>query len=291
MPTKTYELLPNMDASAPVYQVASDGKREQIKKIPFHRPTLRQTFQDENGRSKTIRYKATSATILQSKQIEDEKIPANDPFSTQEYNDLMFRWGVLETDNVTAQEYLEAHPEFLGFKGKCPDVKQPRYKLIDRAADAEEKNEDIWKRVDAMTKIRKMNLEELQSLMIRVNGFAFKTPDNLKDCQNAMVDFIDDAGDKELDAVLKEDENVTVDEKMSILIGKLINADTLSFDAVAGKISKKDKDGNWITIREMSSEYSMEERMRLFSDFLNTEDGKPLRTDLENDLKKVSKKK
>lgn len=283
MPTKTYELLPNMDADAPVYQTLPDGKRERVTKIPFHRPNLRITFQDaKTNKSRTIRYKATSATIDQNVQILEEKIPANEPFTTQEYNDLMFRFGTLTTDNETAQEYLEAHPEFLGFKGKCPDVRQPKYKLVDEVAEAKEKNDDIWQRVDAINKIRNMGLEELQSLMIRLNGFAFKTPNTIKECQNSLVEFIDDAGEKELKAILKEE--TTVDEKMTILIGKLMNADLLSFDAVQGKISRKDKDGKWVTVREMSSEYELPERMRLFSDFLNTEDGKPLRIDLEKAL-------
>lgn len=289
MATKTYELLPHMDADAPVYQVASDGKRERVTKIPFHRPNLRITFQAENGRNKTIRYKATSTTIDQNEQIEKEKIPANEPFSSQEYNDLMFRFGTLTTDNLTAQEYLEAHPEFTGFKGKCPSVRQPCYKLVDEVKDTEEKNEDIWKRVDAAVKIRNLGLEELQSLMIRLNGFAYKTPTTIKDCQNALIDFIDDAGENELNAILKDEANTTVDEKTTILIGKLINADLLSFDAVVGNIAKKDKDGKWINIRTLSNEYSLEERMRLFSDFLNTEDGKPLRLDLEGSLKKSKK--
>jgi hypothetical protein len=285
MALKHYELLPNMDAAAPVYQTLPDGKREQIKKIPFYRPTLRQTFQDEKWRSKTIRYKATSSTIDQKEQIEVEKILANEPFSTQEYNDLMFRFASLSTDNLTAQEYLEAHPDFLGFKGKRPaEIREARYKLVDEVADAEEKNDDSWKRFDAMLKIRGLNLEQLQSLMLRLNGYAFKTPNTVKECQNGLIEFIDDAGEKELDALFKEEGETTVDENMTILIGKLLNAELLSFDAVQGKISKKDKDGKWITIREMSTEYSLEERMRLFSDFLNTEDGKPLKIDLENSL-------
>ena len=81
----------------------------------------------------------------------------------------------------------------------------------------------------------------------------------------------------------------TIDDKTTILIGSLLNAGLISFDATEGKISKKDKDGKWIVVREMSDEYSMEERKRLFSDFLNTDDGKALKTDLEKDLKAFEK--
>jgi hypothetical protein len=40
----------------------------------------------------------------------------------------------------------------------------------------------------------------------------------------------------------------------------------------------------------MSAEYSLSERKRLFSDFLNSSDGKLLKDDLENDLKEAGKK-
>lgn len=290
MALKTYELLPNMDADAPVYQTLPDNKREQVKKIPFHRPTLRQTFQDENGKSKTIRFKETCETIDQNKQILDEKIPANEPFTQAERDALVFRYGVLQTDNITAQDYLEAHPEFLGFVGKRPsEIREPRYKLVDEVVDAKNKNTDIRKRVKAANKIIDLTLEEAQAMLIRLNGSFFKTPTEVEDCQNLLMDFVDDAEEGGLDAVLLDESKITVDDKTTILIGKLINQDTLSFDKVEGKISKKDADGKWITIRDMSSTYSLDERMRMLSDFLNTEEGKPLRIDLEKDLKKSKK--
>ncbi len=40
----------------------------------------------------------------------------------------------------------------------------------------------------------------------------------------------------------------------------------------------------------MANEYSMEEKRRLFSDFLNTDTGKALREDLENDLRSFDAK-
>lgn len=290
MATKTYELLPNMEAAAPVYQSLPDGKREQVRKIPFHRPTLRQTFQDENGKSKTIRFKEVCETIDQNKQILEEKIPANDPFTTTEREALMFRYGSLTTDNLTAQAYLEAHPEFLGFKGKCADVREPRYKLVDEVAEAKTKNSDVRLRVNAAKKVLDMeSLDELQSLIIRLNGAHVKPPNSVEDCQNDLMDFIDDAEEAGLKAVLKEEKDASVDEQTRVLLTKLINADLISFDAVVGVISKKDKDGKWAAVRQMSNEYPVEERMRLFSDWLNTEDGKPLKLDLEKDAKKIKK--
>ena len=51
MAVKTYVLLENMDANAPVYRTTPDGKRSQVKKIPFFKTRLRQEFTDENGKS------------------------------------------------------------------------------------------------------------------------------------------------------------------------------------------------------------------------------------------------
>lgn len=284
MPTKTYVLLPCMDANAPVYQQLPDGKRVQIKKIPVHRPTLRQTFMKDN-KAVTIRYKANSNTIYQDIQIKEEKIEANEPFTQREFRDPEFRFGVnvVPEQKKNLQDYLEAHPEFEGFTGLCDDVSQPRYKLLDEEGDDEMKNADTLKRIKAANKVAGMtNLGELQAMLIRLNGSFFQTPKKVFQCQNLLWDFIDDHEGKALDDVLKDEENI--DEKTSILIGKLMNADKLSFDAVQGKISKRGKGGEWITVREMSAEYPLTERMRLFSDFLNTADGKPLKNDLENDL-------
>lgn len=295
MAVKTYVLLENMDAEAKIYQTTADGQRIQVKKMPFHRPTLRQTFYTPEGVSKTIRYKlgATDASgksvIDQREQMDRLKIEANDPFTQQERRDLMFRHGVLTTNKLIAQDYLEAHPECLGFEGTCDDVREPRYKLLDNVATAKIKNNDMRLRVKAANKILDLNLEEAQATLIRLNGSFFTTPTDLEDCQNLLMEFVDDAEEAGLKAVLKEDSETTVDEKTTVLIGSLLNANILSFNAINGNISKKDKDGKWMAIRSISSEHSLEEKVRLFSDFLNDE-GKTLRFDLEKDLKNISKK-
>ena len=285
---KTYILLESMDADAPVYQTLSDGTRMQVKKIRSHRPTLRQDFQDEDGVGKVIRYKIGSQTIDQRVQIEKEKLEANARFTTQEYKDLDFNFGVLVTNKKMAQEYLEAHPEFEGFKGFCDDVRTPRYKLLDEAGEQKLKNSDTRKRIKAANKIIDLDLEAATALLIRLNGSFFVTPNELEECQNLLIDFVDNAEEAGLDGVLKEEVDTTVDEKTTVLIGKLINAKILSFDAVEGKITKL-KGGKEIVLRDMSSEYSMDERKRLFSDFLNTKDGSALKNDLENDLVDLEK--
>lgn len=295
MPIKTYVLLDSMDSQAPIYQTTADGKRVQIKKMPYWRPYLRVTYQNEDGKSKTIRYKSSAtdsdgnSVLDQREQIDKLKIDANDPFTKTERRDLEFRNGILVTNKLISQDYLEMYPAIDGFKGFCDEVNQPVYKLLDEALENKIKNKDMRKRIKAANKIIDMELEEATALLIRLNGSFFETPKELDECQNFLMQFIDDAEEAGLDAVLQNE--INIDDQTTILIGKLINQGTLSFDAVEGKISKKDKSGKWITIRDMSSEYTVEERKRLFSDFLNSPSGKPLKDDLESDFSTAEKAK
>lgn len=298
---KTYVLLSSLDADAPVFQKTADGQRIQIKKIPVWHPYLRISFQDENGIGRVNRYKAHSVNgegkviLDQREQIEKLKIEANEPFTRNEKKDVEFRSGVLFTNKLVAQAYLEAYPGFEGFKGTCDEIREPQYKLLDEATEALIKNSDTRKRIKAAAKVLNSNLEDAKEMLIRLNGSFFETPNtgneeaDLGESQNMLWAFIDDAEEAGLDAVLMEEKDINIDDKTTILIGRLLNSNILSFDAVEGKISKKDKDSKWLTVRDMSDEYSLEERKRLFSDFLNTDDGKTLKTDLEKDLKALEK--
>lgn len=307
MSLKTYVLLSSLDADAPVYQQTPNG-RVQVKKIPVWRPYLRVSYQDEKGVGKVIRYKANAVLseekngqtvdriiLDQREQIDKLKIEANEPFTRHEMRDLEFKSGVCFTNKVVAQAYLEAYPGFEGFKGSCDEIREPQYKLLDEAAEAMLKNSDTRKRIKAAAKVLDLKLNEAREMIIRLNGSFVETPNtgndeaDLSECQNMLWAFVDDAEEKGLDAVLMEEKDITIDDKTTVLIGSLLNAKLLSFDATEGTISKKDKDGKWITVREMSDEYSIEERKRLFSDFLNTDDGKALKTDLEKDLKAFEK--
>jgi len=307
MSLKTYVLLSSLDADAPVFQQTPEG-RMQVKKIPTWKPYLRIPFQDEKGVGKVIRYKANAVLseekdgkivdriiLDQREQIDKLKIEANEPFTRHEYRDLEFKSGVCFTNKLVAQAYLEAYPGFEGFKGTCDEVREPQYKLLDEAAEALLKNSDTRKRIKAASKVLDLKLNEAREMIIRLNGSFVETPNtgndeaDLSECQNMLWAFVDDAEEKGLEAVLMDEKDITVDDKTTILIGSLLNAKLISFDATEGTISKKDKDGKWSVVREMSDEYPMEERKRLFSDFLNTEDGKALKTDLEKDLKAFEK--
>ena len=297
MSAKTYVLLDSLNSDAPIYQRVVGDQRVKVSKPPFYPIYLRVTFQDKNGVSKTIRYKENASdadgnpVIDQRIQIDKLKIDANEPFTQNERRDRSFRNGILVTNKKVLQTYVEAYPGCEGFEGTCDDVPQPIYKILDKAAQEKVKNSDIRKRVKAANKIIDLELDEAQAMLIRLNGSFFETPKELEECQNLLMEFVDDAEEAGLDAVLRDDKDINIDDKTTILIGKLVNAEMLSFDKLDGKISKKDKNGKWIEIREMSSEYPLNERVRLFSDFLNTDDGKALKNDLEKDLKSLDKKK
>lgn len=295
MKTKTYVTLEALDATAPIYQTTQGGQRSRITKRPFYRPYLQITYTGVDGKNKTIRYKKVSNTIYQDEQIKDG-IPANERFTQSERDELYFRHGILTTTLPLAQTFLDNHPENENFKGQC-EVRKA-FKELDKAVEDKITNAELKKRAKAANKIFNLSLSEAQELLIRINGSYFKTPSPedyegtneekeesaLALCQNMLVDFLDDTNEAGIDEILKENKELNIDEQNTVLIGKLINKGLLSFSQTEGKISKKGKDGSWIEVRDMSDQYTMDEKKRLFSDFLNTKDGKDLKNDLENDL-------
>lgn len=288
---KMYVMLDALDATAPVFNVVNN-QRIRITKVPRDSPFLQVTFMDNTDRlNKTIRYKSNSNYIFQSDQIEKEKMLANEQFTQTEREDLIFKNGLLVAPKEITQKFLDKHPQNENFDGICDHVRQPMFKELDKGKEIKTTNEDLRKRTKAAGKILGLELEEAQALLIRLNGSFFDTPEDVEECQNMLIDFLDDTNDAGLDDILKEDDALNIDETTTVLIGKLINSGLLSFDQVEGKISKKAKDGKWIVLRDMSNEYGMDEKKRLFSDFLNTADGKALKNDLENDIKNIDKPK
>lgn len=284
MARKTYVLLDALNVDTPAYQQLPGNQRVQITKIPWHRPYLRLPVHGEDGVVRMLRYKATSKYLFEDEQMEKEKIDANAKFTDQERDDLYFRHGVLVTEKLQAQKFLEANPEFIGSEYKSENVRNKCYKLLDEKAEALIKNKDHARRIKAASKIMGLELKDAQEMIIRLNGSFVKTPDEVEECQNWLIQFLDDSDDAGIDEIMKGEKEITVDEKTTVLIGKLLKAKLLSFDEVPGQVSKKDKTGKWISVREMSTEYSMEQRKSLFSDFLNMEEGKVLKSDLEKDL-------
>lgn len=292
MPIKTYVLLESMNADAPVYQRVTGDQRVKVTKMPYWAPYLRITFQDENGMSKTIRYKENAvldgkSVLDQRDQIDKLKIDANEPFTQNERRDRLFKNGVLTTQKTVLQDYLEIYPAMEGFKGTCDDVRDAVYKLMDKTLEGKIKNKEIKLRVQAANRILSLNHEEASAMMIRLNGSYVKAPDELEDCQNMLMEFADDSDEAGLIAILKKDEDVTVDETTRITIGLLMTAGLLKFDATNGVISKK-RGNDFVELRVISTEYDVLERERLFCDFLNSKEGMSLKNDLEGDLIKYN---
>jgi len=288
MDYKTFVLLPTMDATAPIFQQVQEGQRIRLTRIPRHRPHLQVTFTNEEGKNKTLRYKSNTDKIWQDEQIKDG-ILANDKFTNNERNDPYFRNGVLVTNKPTLINFLLAHPEHQGFKGICDDVREPTFKMVDKAGDMKSKNTEFNLRVDAAVKIKNLQeLKDAQDLLLRLNGTWFTTPDDLDECKDLLIDFLDNAEEAGLKAILKEPKDLTVDEKTHILVGKMINAGKLSFDVVEGKVCKKDRDGKWIEIRDIPTTFTADEKARMFTGWLNTMDGVLLMNDFEIELGLVS---
>lgn len=298
MPVKTYVLLPHTRSAVPAYQRVNKDQRIQLNKRPVDHAYRKLTFTTPDGKNRTARLKLNCNTIWQDEQMKpDIGIPANEPFTQQEHDAVKFVYEILMTNNKTVQTYLESIPQYDKWWEKKEGVEwngysdeKPLYTLLDKDVEAKTTNEEFKKRLKAANKIAEIeDLKEMQDLMIRLNGSFFTPPDNLIDCQNALIEFVDDADDAMLDALLKEDKDVSIDEKVTILIGRAINEGIISFEAVANQVSKKKGEG-WISVKEISSEYSVDERKRYFAEFLISEDGKLLRSDLEKEVEKKETK-
>lgn len=285
---KTYVLIESMNNTVPIFQRVNKDQRVPIVKRATYAPYLQLIMQDKDGISKHVRYKEGCKTFDFDEQVEKYKIPANAKYTQSEYKDRQFIDGVLVTNKKTLQDWLEMIPSFDGSENTSDEI-QVAYTIYDKSNENKIQNAATRKRAKAVDKVLNLDLEAAHALIIRLNGSFFVPPDDLDECQNMLVEFVDAAEDKGLDAVLVTDAELTIDEKTTILIGSAINAGILSFDKVEGKISKKGKDGKFAPVRDMSSEYTLDERKRLFSDFLNTDDGKALKDDIEKDLKKVKK--
>ena len=287
MSIKTYVLLEHMNpTSNNLFIRTSKTSRQVQNKLPWYRPYLKVTFTDEKGQNKTIRFKSTSNTIFQDEQMK-AGIPANEKFRTQEYRALEFRHSVLTTDDQTIQAYLEAYPGFDGFKGKCADVRRPEYTIYDKKAETKSQNTLIQKRIQAGTRIFEMDLEETKNILYRIYGTSYVPSEDIEDNRAVLIEFLDET-EEGISLFLEKGESEN--DNMTILIGKLLTADILSFDKNMGQVSRKVLD-QWVDALPVSAEHELPERKRLFAVFLGSEEGQLLRNDLSSDLKKYNETK
>lgn len=300
MALKTYILLDHTKSTAQVYLQVNAQQRVRLENRPNDHAYGQITFTDRDGKNKTIRYCSETDEIYQDKQIKELMIPANRKYTQSERDALMFRDGVLFTEQPAVQKYLEASPQFEDFwlkekdpegkgrLGRCPDVRGPLYKLYDETVELQSEDEMFLKRLKAGNKIAAIkDVAEGQALMYRLNGSFFKAPDDIRKIRAQLVRFLDEADEPMLDTLLKED--VNLDEKTTVLIGKAIGLGIISFDKVPNQVVKVK--GQKVTpLKEISSEYTPEERKRYFSEFLTSNDGKLLLQDIEKDIAAAEKK-
>lgn len=296
-PLKVYVLLPSMDVNAPVYTRINKDQRVRVDKLPLWVPYLKITYQ-KGGKNTTIRYKETATSIFLNEQIKDQGIPANDPFTENERRAMEFKNGVLATNNAMIQNYLDNYPANEAVECICPDIKAKVFKVYDKADELKSSNEDFKLRTKAASKIVGLNLKQAQEMLIRLNGSFFEVPsvegglteeNALIECQDLLVSFLDASEKEGLDAILLDEKEETAEDTTKILVGKLVNANVISFEESADQISKK-SNGQWVKLMDMPGKIELPEQERLLIDFLNSEEGKVHLTDLQNELQKIDNK-
>lgn len=296
MALKTYVLLPSMDVNAPVFVRISKDQRVRVDKLPIWEPYLKITFQGEDGKNKTIRYKQTASTIWQDQQtkVDGDNIPANEPFTPNERLARQFKNGVLVTKDVLLQNYLDAYPANEDFKGFCPDEPTKKFREYKKNDELKINNEDFKLRTRAAMKIVGLDLKGAQEMLIHLNGSFFEVPsatdgkteeDALIEAQDMLVSFLDAAEVDGLNAILQEESSNI--NKTQVIVAKLLTANVISFTEVENQISKKAKGGKWVKLTDMPKDIEPDEKERLFIDFLNSEEGKVHLTDLQNEVKRI----
>lgn len=288
MAAKTYELNSRVDSKANIFFRVSEGKRSRLVKPRIWKPNLITTFMDENGKYITLRYKRNSSSVNLKEQIEKEGIPKDEPFSRMERQALIFKNGRLTTSDVNAQAYIENSPWMEGFKGKSDHVPFPVIKLVDKEADAEKENQSEVRILDAKLKVRSLNLADAQGLIIKLTGSYNGIPKKLVDCQNTLFRMIDTLNEDGINKVLST--TATQDEKVNVMVGKLVSHGVLSFSAISDAIARKDVAGKWISIKDIPSSYNHNQRVSYFVMHLTSTEGKDLLISLQESLDKIEKK-
>lgn len=286
-----YMLLDHTKPTANVFQRINKTQRTRLDKRRLDAAYMRIAFVDRDGKNKVIRYKKSCPTIYQNEQIKEYGVLANESFTQREREEVMFRDGLLITMNETLQQYLEASPQFEDFwkkdaegrVGYCDEILQPLYKIYNPMAKVLDDNINFKTRLKAGNKIDEIKtVEEAHAMMKRLFGAFYKGPSTIEECQNILVDWLDDATDEGIAALLRNE--LTSDEYIDILIGKAIDIDYISFDQVKDFVVKKAAGGQYVPVKEISSTYPLEERKNQLATFLVSDAGKGLKADLEKKI-------
>lgn len=295
---KTYVLLKSTEPNAPVFLRTSPTQRVRLNKRPVDAVHLQVSVMDRDGKNRTLRYKANCDTIYMDEQIKLHNIPANEKFTDKEREIRYFRNGVLMTNNPTFQKFLESHPEYDGFwkplgdkpAGMCDEITEPKFTLYEKDKEDMLRNQSIKLRIGAAGMVMAIeSLEEAEVLMKRLFGGSYKAPKTLEACQNVLVEYVDEADEKELLDMTRTE--MTEDEKVDILIGRAVEKGIIKFDhADFPDEVVLIKNGKALPMKKVSSEYLQDERERFLAEFLISDLGKPYYDDIEAMLKDAETK-
>lgn len=281
---KTYVILPQYHPTAPIFQQVSKTERVRMDKLQLAHAYLQHTFTDENGDNRTARLKLNTNTIWLEEQIE-KGIAANAKFSDAERNEVKFIYGQKTTSNKTVQQYLESIPQFVGFKGESNEPQILMYDIYDKTVEIKGINENWLRMLDAMNAIKDLKeLKDAQDLLIRLKGSFYEPPADLLECQNVLVKFVESNPDTAIDKVLSK--KVTVDDEATILIGRAIQTGVIAFDVVPDQVAKKVGD-KWEAVKEVNSEFSLEQRKQYFLEFITSDSGKLLYDDIKKGVEEA----
>lgn len=171
-----------------------------------------------------------------------------------------------------------------GFAGHAPNNEQQLYKLHDRGKEIKSANAEFKLRLQAVNKIADMKtLEEAQELLLKLKGSFHVVPTDFEEAQNELIDYIDNEDNPNaVSEVLSS--GSSVDEEARIIVGKAIAAKILSFNDVPNMVAKWQAN-QWYPVKEINStEYTSEQRLSYFVEFLTSETGKLLYDDIKTAL-------
>jgi len=221
-------------------------------------------------------------------------VPFKVPPTQREREAIQFKNGVLMTNIKIVQDYLEASPQYDGFKGQNRgDVKRALYTLLDKTVEIKTFNEEARKRITAANKIMQIvDLKEGQDLMIRLNGTHFKVPGiaattqeekdvALAEIQNMLINFVDDADDAMLAKLM--DDSVSKDEEVMLVISRAISAEVIAFNKIPNQVALF-RNKEWIPVKLIDSSLPQTERERYFIEYLSSKEGEMLLNDLRNQV-------
>ena len=277
---KTYVLLEEMNPhSMNLFRRIGKDQRERIDKRKDYSPFLRTTI-TKDGKRLVLRYKHNTELIEQEKQVKEAGIPANDTFIAGEYAALKFVYGTKTTNDPVIQKYLEEYAGFEGNKNTSIDCPRKEYKLLDFGKEAKDLNVKTKLQVTAAMNILKLDLDGTKELLWRVYGTHYQPSEDLDENQNRLIAYSNES-DKAVEEILKEE--ITQDDEIRMLIGRAVSAELLSFNVNPGQVARK-KGNDWVNVKAISEELEQDERINLFSQFLNSDAGKLLRNDIEADM-------